>query len=191
MSNLHKFFSIFVLCALVACQNKDKNGKVLDTPTTGTLRILVDEGYKPIIETSIDVFDSIYRQAHIVPTYTSEGEAVAALLRDSVQFIVITRKLNSEELERFQKRGFEPKTIPIAHDALAFILHPSNRDTVLTTEQLRDLISGKDQDWNKINPASKLGKVVLVFDQSFIGHGALRQRFYRVWWPICQLMPPR
>ena len=142
---------------------------MLDTPTTGTLRILVDEGYRPIVETSIDVFDSVYRQAHIIPTYTSEGEAVAALLRDSVQFIVITRKLTSGELERFKKRGFEPKMIPIAHDALGFILHPSNRDTVLTTDQLRDLISGKYQTWDQVNPQSKLGKVVLVFDNPSSG----------------------
>lgn len=169
MRNLHKILFVLVLCALVACEKKDKKGNVLDTPTTGTLRIMVDEGYKPIIETSIDVFDSVYRRAHIVPTYTSEGEAVAALLRDSVQLIVITRKLNSDELARFQSRGFEPKTTPIAHDALAFILHPSNLDTVLTTDQLRDIISGKAQDWKQVNPQSKLGKVVMVFDNPSSG----------------------
>ncbi len=154
---------------MTACQKKDKNGNVLDTPTTGTLRIMVDEGYKPIVETSIDVFDSIYRQAHVIPTYTSEGEAVAALLRDSVQFIIITRQLNQEELERFKKRGFEPKQTPIAHDAVAFILHPTNRDTVLTVDQLRDLISGKTQQWKQLNPQSKLGNVVLVFDNPLSG----------------------
>lgn len=169
MTNLHKILFLLLLGAFAACAKKDKNGNVLDTPTTGTLRIMVDEGYRPIVETSIDVFDSVYRQADIIPTYTSEGEAVAAMLRDSIQFIVITRKLTSEELERFKKRGFEPKMIPIAHDALGFILHPSNRDTVLTTDQLRDLISGKAQDWNQVNPKSKLGKVVLVFDNPSSG----------------------
>ena len=169
MNNLHRIFFLLFLSMLLACQKKDKDGKVLDTPTTGTLHIMVDEGYRPIVETSIDVFDSIYRQAHIVPTYTSEGEAVAALLRDSIQFIVVTRRLTDEELERFKKRGFQPKMIPIAHDALAFILHPSNTDTVLTTDQLRDLISGKARQWNQVNPRSKLGQVILVFDNPLSG----------------------
>ncbi|MEO6039940.1 MAG: substrate-binding domain-containing protein [Saprospiraceae bacterium] len=169
MSNLHKIVLLFAICALTACQKKDKNGKVLDTPTTGTLRIMVDEGYRPIVETSIDVFDSIYRQAHIISTYTSEGQAVAALLRDSVQFIVITRKLTTEELQRFKNRGFEPKVTPIAHDAVAFILHPSNPDTVLTLDQLHNLIGGKTQKWDQLNPKSKLGEVVLVFDNPLSG----------------------
>jgi len=169
MNNLHKIFFFLGLFTLTSCAKKDKNGKVLDTPTTGTLRIMVDEGYRPIVETSIDVFDSIYRQAHITPTYTSEGDAVAALLRDSVQFIIITRKLMGEELDRFKKRGFEPKTTPIAHDALAFIIHPSNRDTVLTTDQLRDIVSGKVQNWKQINPQSKLGKILMVFDSPSSG----------------------
>ncbi len=169
MSNLHKILLLSVLCAFTACQKKDKTGKVLDTPTTGTLRVMVDEGYRPIVETSIDVFDSVYRQAHIEPIYTSEGEAVAALLRDSVQFIIITRKLTADELQRFKNRGFEPKMTPIAHDAVAFILHPTNRDTVLTVEQLHDLISGKTRKWKQLNPQSKLGDVVLVFDNPLSG----------------------
>ncbi len=169
MSTLHKTIVLLVLCTLAACQKKDKNGKVLDTPTTGTLHIMVDEGYKPIVETSIDVFDSVYRQAHIVPTYTSEGDAVMALLRDSVQFIVITRQMNAEELERFKKRGFEPKQTPIAHDAVAFIIHPSNRDTVLTVDQLRDVIGGKIKKWDQVNPQSKLGDIVMVFDNPLSG----------------------
>ena len=169
MSNSHKIVFFLLLSLLTACQKKDKDGKVLDTPTTGALRIMVDEGYRPIVETSIDVFDSIYRQARITPVYTSEGEAVAALLRDSIQFIVITRKLTGEELQRFKNRGFEPKMTPIAHDAVAFILHPTNRDTVLTIDQLRDLISGKTQTWSQLNPQSKLGNVVLVFDNPLSG----------------------
>jgi len=169
MSIYHKSIILLVLCTLMACQKKDKNGKVLDTPTTGTLKILVDEGYKPIVESSIDVFDSIYRQAHIVPTYTSEGEALNALLRDSVQFIIITRQLNTEELARFKARGFEPKMTAIAHDAVAFILHPSNRDTIMTIDQLSSMLSGKIQKWSQLNPQSKLGDVVLVFDNPLSG----------------------
>ncbi len=97
--------SSLLVALLAGCEPaKDKKGKVLDTPTTGTLRLMIDEGYRPILETSMDVFDSIYSLAHFEPTYTSEGEAVAALLRDSVQVVVITRKLNEAELQQHQSR---------------------------------------------------------------------------------------
>ena len=37
--------SSLLLALLVGCEPaKDKKGKVLDTPTTGTLRLMIDEG---------------------------------------------------------------------------------------------------------------------------------------------------
>ena len=57
----HTLLFLALLAGLTACQQaKDKSGKTVDTPTTGEINIMVDEGYRPIIESSIDVFDSIY-----------------------------------------------------------------------------------------------------------------------------------
>lgn len=162
-------FNLLALLAFVSCAERDKKGNVLDTPTTGSIRIIADEGYKPIIETSIDVFDSIYRQAKITPLYTSEGEAVAALIRDSVQVIIIPRKLTPDELKFFTQRGFTPPMTPIAHDAVAFILNPANRDTAFTIDQLRDILTGKISKWTELNPASNLGDIRLVFDNPLSG----------------------
>ena len=156
-------------CCLGCEPARDKKGKVLDTPTTGTLRLMIDEGYRPILETSMDVFDSIYSLAKFEPTYCSEGEAVAALIRDSVQVIVITRKLTADELKFFTQRGFTPKITPIAHDAVAFVLNPANSDTVFTVEQIRDIVAGKITKWTQLNPKSKLGDIRLVFDSPLSG----------------------
>ncbi len=162
------FFSL--LAVIAACeQPKTKSGKALDTPTTGEITIMVDEGYRPIIETSIDVFDSIYKQAKINAIYTSEGEAVNALVRDSVQVIVITRQLTDDESKYFESRGFKPKVTPIAYDALAFILNPANKDTVFTTEQLQNILTGKTAKWSDLNPKSSLGNVQIVFDHPLSG----------------------
>lgn len=163
-------FLIVLLIAFTACeQPKDKSGKPIDTPTTGEITIMVDEGYRPIIESSIDVFDSIYKQAKINALYVAEGEAVSALLKDSVEVIIITRQLAADEMKFFESRGFKPKVTPIAYDALAFILNPSNRDTVFTKEQIHNLLTGKITKWAEINPKSALGDVRLVFDHPLSG----------------------
>lgn len=154
---------------LHACAEKDKSGKVLDTVTTGEITIAVEEGYKPVIASCIDVFDSIYRTAKINALYVSEGEAVNALFRDSVQVVIIGRKLTEKELEYFKSRGFEPPMTPIAHDALAIILNPENKDTVLTVQQVRDIFMGKTSTWKDINPNSRLGNIQLVFDNPLSG----------------------
>ncbi|MBK8555346.1 MAG: substrate-binding domain-containing protein [Lewinellaceae bacterium] len=162
---------LFVLVfAIVACQQTTKDGKVLDTPTTGHLKMMVDEGYKPIVASSIDVFDSIYRSATIDAIYCSEGEAINALLKDSIQVIVITRELSQEEIDKyFKPRGFTPKQTSIAYDAVGFIQNPLNTDTTFTVEQIRDILSGKITKWNQINPQSKLGDIRLVFDNPLSG----------------------
>ena len=134
----------------ISCAERDKTGKVLDTITTGEITIAVEEGYKPVIASCIDVFDSIYRTAKINPRYVSEGEAVNALIQDSVQVIIIGRQLTSKESEYFQSRGFSPPTTAIAYDALAIILHPENQDTVLTEQQVQSLLSGKTTIWKEI-----------------------------------------
>ncbi len=166
----HTLFFLALLAFFAACeQPRDKSGKVLDTPTTGEITVMADDGYRPIIESSIDVFDSIYKQAKINAIDTSEGEAVAALLRDSVQVIIITRQLTAEEMKFFEARGFKPKITPIAYDALAFILHPDNKDTVFTKEQIQNILTGKIAKWPELNPKSKLGGIQIVFDHPLSG----------------------
>ncbi|GAB4498510.1 MAG: substrate-binding domain-containing protein [Saprospiraceae bacterium] len=168
MKNTHLLITLTV--ALFACeQSKTKSGKPLDTPTSGEITIMVDDGYRPIIESCIDVFDSIYKQAKINAIYTSEGEAVAALLHDSVQVIIITRQLTADENKYFQARGFTPKITPIAYDALAFILNPANKDTVFTKEQLQNILTGKTAKWSDLNPKSTLGNIQIVFDHPLSG----------------------
>ncbi len=172
MKHLPLFAALVAALLITQACDQPRNpstGQTLDTPTTGDLNVLIDEGYKPVVESAIDVFDSIYRQARVHARYVSEGEAVAAIIRDSVQVIVIPRKLTEDELKYFRQRGFTPKMTPIAHDAVAFILNPSNMDSVFTREQLRDLMTGKTANWSDLNPKSKLGPVRLVFDNALSG----------------------
>lgn len=168
MHRIPLFLSLLVL--LSACQQRDKSGKVLDTPTSGHIRIMVDECYKPVIASALDVFDTIYPRASIEAVYSSEGEALAALLRDSTQVVIIARALTEDEINKyFTPRGFRPPMTAIAHDGIAFIVHPENRDTVFTPDQLRDILSGKVSKWLDFNPKSVLGDIMLVFDNPLSG----------------------
>jgi phosphate transport system substrate-binding protein len=167
---LRKFLTLTIVSLLFSsCAERDKSGKVLDTITTGQITIAIEEGYKPVIASCINVFDSIYRTAKIIPRYVSEGEAVNALIQDSVQVIIIGRQLTAKEIEYFQSRGFFPPTTPIAFDALAIVLHPANSDTVLTVDQVKDILTGKITTWKDINPKSKLGAFNVVFDNPSSG----------------------
>ncbi len=164
------WISLFLAFTLVSCERRGKDGRVLDTPTSGAIRILVDEAYRPVIASALDVFDTLYPRTDVHAEYTAEGEALAALLRDSVQVIIIGRSLTEEEIERhFKPRGFRPAMTLIAYDAVAFIVHPENKDTLLTQEQVRQIVTGEKQRWRDLNPRSPLGDIVLVFDHPLSG----------------------
>lgn len=160
----YRLSGFILIVALVFTSCNSKKDRHSDTPTTGSIQISVDETFQPIIESEIPVFESIYTQAKIKPIYEPEVNAFNHLLKDSVRLIVVSRGLNQKEKDFFKSKQFLPKEIKIALDGVAIITHKSNPDTLLTMEQLRQILMGEITTWKKINPKSKLGLLKVVFD---------------------------
>jgi phosphate transport system substrate-binding protein len=164
MFRLIKFVLYFLIVVTIpSCQPKSKD-KFTDTLTEGVIPITVDETLKPIIEQEISVFETVYPKAGIIPAYTSELDAVNLLLKDTVRLAITTRPLSDKELAYLKERKFEPRSYKIATDGLALIVNKFNKDTLITVDQFRKILTGKITDWNEIFPNSKLGKISLVFD---------------------------
>ncbi len=163
-----KYILVFAaaIAMLSACEQKGPDGVKLDTPTSGSVSIMVDEGYQPVIASVIDVFDSIYRGTKINARYVPEMEAVKALVDDSVEVIIIPRPLTDDETNYFKSKGFVPRVNLVAHDAVAFIINPANKDSVLTVDHVRRILTGEITTWKQINPKSGMGKITLVFDNA-------------------------
>jgi phosphate transport system substrate-binding protein len=68
----------FLSCWACKSGNKDE---YTDTPTSGKISIVVDETFKPIAQTEIEVFQSIYNYATINATYDTENAAFDKLLK--------------------------------------------------------------------------------------------------------------
>ncbi len=147
-----------------ACENKTKNGKPLDTATSGEINICVDESFKPIVETQIATFESLYPKTKINATYIPETDAFKQLLLDSARIIFATRDLNTEEKAYFKKITITPTLIKIAVDAVALIVNPERNDSTLKYEQVLDILSGKITNWNQLNSKNKDEKINVVFD---------------------------
>lgn len=152
---------IIILLFVFGCKPKTHYN---DTPTTGAISISVDETFKPIAQSEIDVFEGIYNYASINPSYNSEIDAFNLLLKDSVRLIFSSRKLTDQEKGYFESKKFFPKEIKIAIDAIAIIVNPKNTDTIISVETLKQILTGKIKDWKQINSKSKLENVKLVFD---------------------------
>jgi phosphate transport system substrate-binding protein len=123
------------------CASRDKNGNLLDTPTSGSIVIAADESLKPILDAEITAFEGIYHNAHIQVTYTSEEEAINMALHDSARLAIVTRKLTQAEEKELIRQTIVPRQLRIALDGIAIIQNLRDRDSTITTEGLSQILS--------------------------------------------------
>ncbi len=140
-----------------------------NTTISGTTNIVVDETFRPVIEAEIDLFKGIYGYSDITAKYLPESDAFERLLNDSVQLIVASRELRADEIATINKRMLFPKQLKIGTDAIALIVHPSCKDTLLSMQQIKDILSGKITDWKQLNAASSSMPISVLFDNEKSG----------------------
>ncbi len=138
----------------------DKN-----TATTGKVKVGVEESFKPMMASMVYTFESFYPLAKITNVYSSEADLMQQLLIDSLETIIIPRKLSDKERSYLESKRLLPKEVKIAIDAVALIINPENTDTNISVETVKSVLLGLDTSWSQINPQSKLGKINIVFDQ--------------------------
>lgn len=166
MNSKRVIFQLFCLLLFTAGCNRNGGGpsEATDTPTSGKVTVVADESYTLIFKTLEYTFESIYDRADVTMKYKPESEALADLLADSAKVAVLNRDLSENELKVFKKNNIYPKSVKIAEDAVALIVHPSNTDSLLTVEQVTSILKGSDSTWSGINPANNAGIIKVVFD---------------------------
>ena len=155
--------SWIVFLFVMACRDRDKDGRLLDTPTSGHVKIAVDESLRPLIEAEIATFEGLYTRADIEPFYLPEAEAIAALMEDSVKVAVVTRRYTQEEKDYFKNIKITPTERDVAISAIALIVHRDNPDTLIDMNQFRALMEGKISFWSELGSKNKAG-IEIVFD---------------------------
>ncbi|OKL41155.1 PstS family phosphate ABC transporter substrate-binding protein [Pontibacter flavimaris] len=162
--NLRPIAAFASLLALASCGG-DPSTK-LDTPTSGTINISVDESFQPIIESEINTFEGIYKYANVNAAYKPEGQVVKDLLNDSTKIAVLSRELTEEENAVFKKNNRVARVTKIAIDAVALITNRQNPDSLLTMDELKQIFNGEVKSWKSLEKDSPLGDITIVFDNN-------------------------
>lgn len=163
MKNIRSLYAVILFAFFISCHDRDKNGRLLDTPTTGSIKIAADESLRPLVETEVETFNSIYTRAHIDVLYLSEVDAMDALIKDSVRLAIVTRHLIPEEEAYFKNLRITPDEVDIALSGAAIIVNPERKDTLISVAQLKQILSGTITNWNQIGSRSNAG-IEIVFD---------------------------
>jgi phosphate transport system substrate-binding protein len=118
----------------------------VETPTSGIIHISVDESFKPVIDSELKVFENSFPDARIEVDYKPEAACLRDLVKDSTRMIIITRGLSLNE-EAFYKDSLQKPAFSgiLAYDAVALIVNNHSRDTLITMDEVRSLLEGKDK----------------------------------------------
>ncbi len=137
---------VVVSLLIIGCQSSHKRTDI-DTSNSGTINISVDESFKPVIDSQIQVFEALYPGTKIIAHYKPEADCLKDLIKDSTRMIIVTRGLTREE-EKFYKDSlhYSPTWDMVASDAIALIVNNSSKDTTFTLPKIRGILDGTTGD---------------------------------------------
>src|SRR5690606_40123835 len=113
-----------VASSLISC-NDATNTKEAHTILTGSLTILVDESFTPIIEDQLAVFEGTYENARISLLNMPERQVVDYLMKDSAKVAILSRTLSDDERKFFEAKKIIPKVTKFATDGIRSEEHTS------------------------------------------------------------------
>lgn len=152
-----------ILGLFASCKDKPKNGRT-DTYSSGTIKFVSDDSFSPIIDEQREIFEFVYPKAKLVPIYTNELDGVNMLMKEQVYLAITSRNFTDKEVANLEARRFQPIAIPLAFDGLALIVNNSNPDTIISVNDIKQILSGKVAKWKALYPNSKLDSIEVAFD---------------------------
>ncbi len=138
------FLSLVIFTMFFSACNYSNNDKK-DTQTSGYIQVSIDETYRPVMEQAIKVFEGRYPDAHIQADYKPEADCIRDYLEDSTRVIFVSRHLTAEEQAYAEQNKIVSRTLPLARDALAFVVSKNAPKNEFSVKQIKDILTGKSQ----------------------------------------------
>jgi phosphate transport system substrate-binding protein len=86
----------------------------------------------------------------LIVTGGGSGVGLSALIEGTTDLAQSSRKIKFDEKQKLQESGKTVKEVIVAYDALAIVVHPSNKVKNLTREQLEGIFTGKIKNWKEL-----------------------------------------
>ncbi len=141
--SMKQFIACLGSLALLFAACSGNSNKQEETETSGSTKILVDESFSPIVEDQWYVFENTYPRADIQLVYRPENMLVNQFLSDSARVAVMSRLLTKEEARVFERKNIKIRNTRFAIDAVALISKRSSADSVITVQEIIDIMQGK------------------------------------------------
>lgn len=167
-TNKGRLFFVLIL-STVLWMSCGRTRKGNDSMLTGEATIAADEALKPLVNSQLDIFHSIYQASKINCKFVSEYDAINLVLKEEIRLAIVGRPLEEKEVAYFKSKDIIPQSIAFATDAIALIVPASNGTMALSMDQVKKILSGEITDWNQIEGSGLVGNIPLYFDTEASG----------------------
>ncbi|OAV65665.1 phosphate ABC transporter substrate-binding protein [Bacteroidales bacterium Barb6XT] len=104
----------------------------------------------PLSQKEAESFMKANPSQTVTVTGGGSGVGISSLLEGTTDIAQLSRKIKFDEKQKLQEGGKTAKEVIAAYDALAIVVHPSNKVKDLTREQLEGIFTGKITNWKEV-----------------------------------------
>lgn len=166
-----RLFALLFICT--SCSEGDNSGPT-DTYDNGTIHISVDESFKPVIDSQIQVYESSHPKTKIIADYKPEAECLKDLKIDSVRMVIATRGYTpGEKAFLNDSLKVDASKEVIARDAIAVVVHPGAKDTLMTMDAIKAILTVADKKYIPVMDGTSATSTVRFIIDSVLKGGAL------------------
>lgn len=137
------FLCVTLLAGMSACKTGTPAKNYNDTYNTGSIPVVVDESFAPIVDQELYIFKNDNPNAHPAVTYHTENDAVRMLLNDSARFAFLARELTPAEVNVLAQRNLPVVTREFAKDAVVIMVNQSSADTSTSVDAIKKMLQGQ------------------------------------------------
>ena len=114
----------------------------------------------PIAKAFADYYMSLHPEVNITVSESGSGNGAKSLINGVCDIATMSRFMKENEFKAAVEKGVVPVAHVAAMDGIAVIVNPRNPVKALTTDEVRDIYTGKVTNWNELGgPDRKIVKI--------------------------------
>lgn len=107
----------------------------------------------PIAQKAAEDFMKKHPDIRISVAGTGSGDGIKSVIDGTADIGDASREMKKKEIKLAKSKGITPKQFVVALDCIVPVVHPSNKVSDLTLDQLKKIYIGKIKNWKEVGGA--------------------------------------
>lgn len=166
--NTSKLLVLLPLIGMLSCGKAKTDDKGTEAKSNAvSVTIKGSDTVLPLAQKEAETLMNSDKNVSVTVVGGGTGVGVTALMDGTTDIAMASRDLKTEEKLKLSESKKEIQKVIVAYDALTVIVHPSNKVSQLTREQLEKIFTGAITNWKEVGGADE--KIVAYSRESSSG----------------------